>query len=93
MAKENKLALRLLTPHAEAIELEADEVTLPGQLGELGILPGHLPLLSPLREGQVGVKEGKMTHRYAISEGMLEVLPDKVTVLVERAELVEDRLA
>ena len=54
--------------------------------GELGILPGHIPLVAPLDIGAVRLKRGNDTELLAVSGGFLEVLPDKVTILAQSAE-------
>ena len=65
---------------------EASFVALPGQEGELGILPGHVPLITRIRPGAVRVKtnEGKEENIF-VAGGILEVQPDRVTVLADTA--------
>ena len=65
---------------------EASFVALPGQEGELGILPGHVPLITRIRPGAVRVKtnEGKEENIF-VAGGILEVQPDRVTVLAYTA--------
>ena len=65
---------------------EASFVALPGQEGELGILPGHVPLITRIRPGAVRVKtnEGKEENIFVVG-GILEVQPDRVTVLADTA--------
>lgn len=65
---------------------EAAFVALPGQEGELGILPGHVPLITRIRPGAVRVKtpEGKEENIF-VAGGILEVQPDRVTVLADTA--------
>jgi F-type H+-transporting ATPase subunit epsilon len=62
----------------------------PGREGYLGILPGHAPLLSELRPGEITYKQRGATHRLAVTGGFLEVLPEQVTVLAEAAERPEE---
>ena len=63
---------------------------MPGSEGELGILPGHTPLIATLAVGEVMYRQGKTEHYLALSEGFVEVADDLVTVLTESAELPEE---
>jgi F-type H+-transporting ATPase subunit epsilon len=70
---------------------EVDIVTLPGQAGDMGILPNHSPLLTVLKYGIITVRakeEGEL--HFAVSGGVAEVQPDQVTVLADSAEDVEE---
>lgn len=69
---------------------EADIVILPGELGEMGILPNHAPLLTTLRFGILTVRrQGKEEH-FTIAGGIAEVQPDLITILADAAENVEE---
>lgn len=61
-------------------------VALPGQEGELGILPGHVPLITRIRPGAVRIQteDGKEENVF-VAGGILEVQPDRVTVLADTA--------
>ncbi|MDO8559088.1 MAG: ATP synthase F1 subunit epsilon [bacterium] len=62
---------------------EAQSLTLPGAEGELTILKNHIPLITPLSKGKILIKTGKKEDlNFPISGGVLEVSPEKVTVLV-----------
>ncbi len=69
---------------------EADMVVLPGALGEMGILPDHAPLLTTLKPGFMHVKRGGQDEVFTIVGGFAEVQPDKVIVLADAAEHVEE---
>jgi F-type H+-transporting ATPase subunit epsilon len=84
---EGRLHLKVVTPTRVAAEADADEVWLPGALGQLGILPGHAPLLAALRIGELGYRTGTREHHLAIQWGFVEVASDAVTVLADVAEL------
>ena len=71
---------------AEAV----DTVTVPGLDGELGILPGHTPLISQLQTGVLSYTQGGTTHRLHVSGGFVEVNDDRVSVLAEVAEHPEE---
>jgi F-type H+-transporting ATPase subunit epsilon len=86
-----KIHLEVVTPERKVFEAEVDRVEVPGFDGELGILPGHTELISQLKPAglltyHIGDQKGEM----AISEGFVEVSPDRVTVLADRAERPED---
>ena len=82
-----KLKLELVTPYRHVLSQEVDEVTAPGTLGEFGVLPGHTPLLTTLRIGELTYKQGSELHHVAVNWGYVEVENDVVTVMVETAEL------
>jgi F-type H+-transporting ATPase subunit epsilon len=82
-----KINLTVVTRERKILDVMADEVVLPGVEGELGILPGHTPLLAGLRIGQLRYRTGNTVERLVISWGFAEVLPDRVIVLAERGFL------
>ena len=86
----DRLHLEIVTPSRRVVEVEVDEVRLPGALGEMGVLPGHIPLLTSLAAGPLTYFDGSSQTRYAVQGGFAEVLPDRVTVLATVAELPED---
>jgi F-type H+-transporting ATPase subunit epsilon len=85
-----KLRLELVTPYKKALSEEVDEVTAPGTLGEFGILPGHTPLLTTLKIGELSYRRGGEVFHLAVNWGYVEVEDDKVTVLVETAEPADE---
>lgn len=68
------------------IKTEVDMVTLPGIDGQMGILRGHAPLLSLLDIGEIILHKGSDSQYIAVHGGVVEVRPDKVTILAETAE-------
>ena len=82
-----KIQLTVVTRERKIVEAQVDEVILPGSDGEIGVLPGHTPLLATLRIGQLRYRSGSTTNRLVISWGFAEVLPDRVIVLAERGYL------
>jgi F-type H+-transporting ATPase subunit epsilon len=69
---------------------EVEVLVAPGIDGELAILPHHAPLLTVLKPGEIRVvKDGQDTY-IAVSGGFMEVMPDKVTILADTAERVEE---
>jgi len=83
---EGKLQLQLVTPYKRVLAEDVDDVTLPGTVGELGILPGHTPLLTTLKVGELVYRQGQQAFHVAVNWGYVEVEEDAVTVLVETAE-------
>ncbi len=86
----DKLKLQLVTPYKKVLSQEVDEVTAPGTLGELGVLPGHTPLLTTLKIGELSYKQGHEVFHVAVNWGYLEVEEDQVNVLVETAEKADE---
>lgn len=71
-------------------EGDAEIVIVPGSLGEMGIMPGHAPLLSTLELGVIRVKNGDLEDVFTVTGGFIEVQPDIVTIMADAAENVED---
>jgi F-type H+-transporting ATPase subunit epsilon len=84
------LRLEVVTPSRRVLEVRAAEVRIPGALGELGILPGHTPLLTSLGTGEVKYSGGEGPGRLVVQGGFAEVQPDAVTVLATIAETVDE---
>ena len=85
-----KIQLEVVTPERRVLAEPVDMVTVPGLGGELGILPGHTPLISQLQTGVLTyVQEGK-SYPLHVSGGFVEVRDDHVSVLAHIAELPEE---
>jgi F-type H+-transporting ATPase subunit epsilon len=90
--------LSLATPRGALVEADVDEVTAPGELGEFGVLPGHVPLMSALKPGVLAYKAKDHTGLLAVGQGFLQVAPlpqagetrDRVLVLVDQALMAGD---
>jgi F-type H+-transporting ATPase subunit epsilon len=84
----DSIQLIVVTPERQLLHETVVEVTVPGLDGELGILPGHAPLITELGIGELAYKTsaGGAAVPLAILRGFAEVLPDRVTVLAETAE-------
>jgi len=89
-ALPTKINLTVVTRERKIVDAMVDEVILPGSDGELGILPGHTPLLALLKIGQLRYRTGTTVNRLVISWGFAEVLPDRVIVLAERGFLPDE---
>ena len=90
MALATKLTLEIVTPDRALLREEVDEVVVPGSQGEFGVLPGHTPLLSTLKVGELWYRQGQEKHYLAIAFGFVEVLPDRVTVLAQVGERAQE---
>ena len=84
------LTLEIITPDDRVLSLTADEVILPTDSGETGILPGHVPLVSKVVAGQLTVYEKGGTQSIAVDHGFVKVLGDTVSVLTEAAVDVKE---
>ena len=83
--------VNVVTPGGPVYEADVEMVSTKALSGELGILPGHIPLVAPLAIGSVRLKlGGGKTEAIAVSGGFIEVRPDQVTVLAQSAEKAED---
>ena len=82
------IRLELVTPERLLLSEDVEEVIVPGVEGDLGILPGHTPLLSALRVGEMTYRKGGKNEYVAIEGGgLIEISSDKVIVLADAAEL------
>ncbi len=84
-----KLHVDIVTVEGRTFQGEADFVRVPGAEGELGILPRHIPLLTPIKVGEILVRNDGKDDFYFVAGGFLEVRPDQVTVLADAAEHAE----
>ncbi len=85
-----KIRLEIVTPERVIVSADVDMVTAPGALGEFGVLPGHTPMLTTLGIGRVAYRREGETRELAVSWGYAEVGPEKVTILAETAEQVDE---
>ncbi len=76
----------LVTPERALVHEKVEELQIPGAEGYLGILPGHAPLFSELKVGELGYRIGERWFWLSVAWGFVEVLPDQVRVLAETAE-------
>jgi len=86
----DKIQLEVVTPEKLLLRESVDEVVLPGLGGELGILPDHTPLISQLQTGLLTYRKGTEKKSLHVSGGFVEVLPDRVSVLADVAEMPEE---
>ena len=87
----NTIQLEIVSAEKSLYSGEVAMVVAPGIAGELGLLPAHAPLLTRIRPGvlKLNMPDGEEEFIY-VSGGVLEVQPDKITVLADVAERGED---
>lgn len=88
------LTLDIVSAERTVFSGEAAMVIVTGIMGELGIMPGHSPLLTAVKPGQIRIKKTKSDAQeeelFYISGGMLEVQPDVVTIMADTVVRAED---
>lgn len=84
------LTVSIYTPEKLVLERRADSVVVPAEHGELGIFPGHTPLVAHLQPGAIRIREQETTDLFAISGGFIEVKNDQISVFAETAEMADD---
>ncbi|TVX97116.1 F0F1 ATP synthase subunit epsilon [Cohnella terricola] len=82
--------LEIVTPEHKVYEKDVNMVVVKGVSGELGIMPNHIPLVTPLKVAPVKAKIGNDNEFIAVHGGFMEVRKDKVVILAEAAELGND---
>ena len=85
-----KMKLEIVTPYSKVLDMEVEEVTATGKLGEFGVLPGHAPFLTSLRIGELCYKNNGVAACLALNWGYFEIQDDKIIVLVETAEASDE---
>lgn len=84
---ETTQRLEIVTPEKKVFSGDVNFAVVPGELGELGFLPNHAPLMSGLKIGLVRVQHEGKTFKVAVSGGFVEVRGNRVTLLADTAEL------
>ncbi len=85
-----QIQLKIITPERTVLEELVDSVTLPTLDGEIGILPGHVPLVSALASGDIVAKKGGEAIPMAVSGGFIELKDNELAVLADFAEHVSE---
>ncbi|MBH8597831.1 ATP synthase F1 subunit epsilon [Thermoactinomyces sp. CICC 10523] len=81
------MVLDIVTPEKKVYSEEVEMVITKAAEGEIGILPRHVPLVSPIKGKTVRVKKDGVFETFHVSGGFIEVRSDRVTILAEKAEL------
>lgn len=84
------ILVEIVTPTKVALRETVREVRAPGLLGEFGVLPGHIPLLSVLRPGVVTLSTESGQQVYVVGQGFAEAGPDRLVVLTDVCEVASE---
>jgi F-type H+-transporting ATPase subunit epsilon len=84
-----KLHFSLVAPEREVYVGDVDQVDAPGSEGDFGVLAGHAPFMTALREGFITVHEGEHLHRFEVQGGFADVSPAGLTILAEHVRDAE----
>jgi len=85
------IRLEVVTPEKQVVSDLAQIVMAPGSMGEFGVLSGHTPFMTSLKTGAIHYRDENGKDQFIfVSGGFAEALPDKVTILAESAEKMED---
>ncbi len=79
------LTLEIVTPEAKVYSDTIDSVVIPTVEGEIGVLPGHIPLITQVEDGELRVTKGASTQLLVVSGGFAQIDGDRVRVLAENA--------
>jgi F-type H+-transporting ATPase subunit epsilon len=85
------LTLEIVTPQAKVYSDTIDSVVIPTVEGEIGVLPGHIPLITEIAHGELRVVKGTTSALLAVSGGFVQIDGDKVRVLAEHA-ITEEKI-
>jgi F-type H+-transporting ATPase subunit epsilon len=86
-----KLKLKIVTPERIVFEAEVDQITAMTQMGEVTILPGHIPLVAMLKAGELRTKTGGKEELMVASTGFIEVRAgNEVVILADTADRAEE---
>lgn len=80
-----KLLVRIILPSATLLEVEADQVDVPGAEGVFGVLPGHVKLTSSIKIGVVSIFNNESEKKYYIHGGVVQITGDEVNIITEYA--------
>ena len=83
---DGKIELTVVTPERSIVHEQVDELQIPGAAGYFGVLPGHAPLFSELKIGEVAYRQGDRWFFLSVAWGFVEVQSDHVRILAETAE-------
>jgi F-type H+-transporting ATPase subunit epsilon len=84
--KARRIHLHVVTPRRLLVDADVDEVRIPGLDGQIGILPGHQPLMLALGRGPVVFRQGTAEETFEIAGGTAEIVQDRVLVFTALPE-------
>tara|TARA_B110000037_G_C17070430_1_gene485630 strand:+ start:1162 stop:1572 length:411 start_codon:yes stop_codon:yes gene_type:complete len=79
------LQLEIVTPEASVYNSTVDSVVMPTTTGEVGIMPGHIPLVTEIQAGEIVVQNNGKSESLAVSKGFAQCVGDKVSILADDA--------
>ena len=81
------IKVNIVTPDGPVYDSEVNMIIANTATGEIGVLPGHIPMVAPLEVGAIRLKKDGQTDFVAVSGGFLEIRPDQVSILAQAAEV------
>ena len=84
------LKLEIISPKEKVFSTEAKQVVLPTESGEIGLLTGHIPLVTQLKLGALKVINESSQEVFAIKEGFAQLVSDKISILTDEAVSAND---
>jgi F-type H+-transporting ATPase subunit epsilon len=87
---DGPIDLTIVTPERAVVHEKVDELQIPGAAGYFGVLPGHAPLFSELKVGEVSYRQGDRWTFLVVAWGFVEVQSDQVRILAETAERAQE---
>ncbi len=84
------MRLQLVTPLGVVVDEDVEMVTVSGSEGQMGIFPGHVPLVTPVVPSEVIIQQKGQERFFAIGEGMAEITGDAIAILTDEAIAAED---
>ena len=85
----NTLKLEIVTPDGTIYSEDVEMVTLPRVVGQLGVYPQHVPLMTQMVPGEISVHQGARDSYLAVGEGLIEITGDHVAILTDMAVAAE----
>lgn len=79
------MRIDIVTPKGSILDTSATVVTVPSVLGEMGLMPGHLPIIAALQPGRLTVESAEGDHVFAVDRGFVEMARDHINVITEAA--------
>ena len=85
-----RIKFKIATPEKIVYEDEVDQITLPTKMGEISVLPNHLPLVSSLLAGEILIKKDNQEIPIAVAGGFVELNNNQMVILADNAERAEE---
>ena len=85
-----KINFKIITPERIVLQEQADQITLPTVMGEITILPNHIPLVAVLVAGELILKNDNKEISMAVSGGLIEVKKNETIILADTAEIASE---